>query len=96
MLISILLILATISGVYAQDVADHLYSYIPNISPFNWLFAVTVLSWGLYAGAFVWISFLTWRGKLNNSQSGVYIAITIIIGGFVSYWSLFVLAMSGG
>ncbi|PLS17839.1 hypothetical protein CVD28_09060 [Bacillus sp. M6-12] len=95
-LIFSVLLLATVLGVYAQDIEYFLSSNFNNLSPFVWLAVVTVSSWFLYVYALVLVFFFTWKGMFKKNQFLVYLFVILGVGVLISLWSLFVLAMSGG
>ena len=82
-------------GAYAQDIGGLLSQRIDSISPFRSLFIVTLSSWVLYITTPVLAYIFKKNDTLQKKSFFVYVILTIIVGGLVSLWSLFVLAMSG-
>jgi|SRR5690625_399170 len=87
---------ALLLGVYAQDIAglfgNDLYMVI--------LTATTIISIGLFVVATVIEFMILISGKIKSRMSSTILTavliMTVIIGLFVSWWSVFVLAMSWG
>jgi len=82
-------------GAYTQDISGLLSRKIDSISPFSSLFIVTLSSWLLYVVTVVIAYIFKKNETLQKKNFFVYVMLTIIVGGLVSLWSLFVLAMSG-
>ncbi|KKB36275.1 hypothetical protein [Bacillus thermotolerans] len=94
--IFITLLLATVSGVYAQSIAYFISDRMHHLQPFECLYAVTVCSWILYLSVPLQIYLFTRKGHLKKDHWLLYTFLSVSVGAFVSFWSLFVLAMSAG
>ncbi|WP_405098614.1 hypothetical protein [Oceanobacillus sp. FSL H7-0719] len=87
---------AILLGVYAQKIAsffgDNLYMIV--------LVITTIISIGLFAVAIVLEFMILISGEIKSRVFSmiltVVLLITIIIGLYVSWWSLFIMAMSFG
>lgn len=91
------LIVATVLGVYAQDITYFIVgNLINNISLFQCITVVTVSSWFLYVGTFVLTYFYTKKKIFSENLFLAYAVVFICVGGWVSLRSLFIFAMWGG
>lgn len=87
---------AILLGVYAQDIADFFVNDLYMII----LTATTIISIGLFMVATI-LEFMILiseriKSRISSIIMTIVLMVTVIIGLFVSWWSVFVLAMSWG
>lgn len=80
------LIVATIFGIYAQDISYYLNEQFPTIGLRTAITVVTFLSIGLY----LIISILLF---ISKKRFNIFFIGCIVLGIFISMWSFFVWAM---
>ena len=82
-----LLVIACLLGIFAQPLAYYLAALFDLGRPFHYLTILTVNS---YILLFFVIGMSIWK------KYGLLLGVTCIVGGLVSIWSFFVLAMWWG
>lgn len=88
-----LLTAATVLGIFAQGVSSFAFEWIGGFSAMAYLTFFTMVSIGL----FLLLPLLTvWLGKDRKKHLVLYAVLSYLVGFPVSFWSVFVLAMSGG
>ncbi|WP_431027010.1 hypothetical protein [Lysinibacillus sp. LZ02] len=87
------LTLATIFGIFGQDVAYFMNENIASIAPIYYLTILTATSVFLYLVTIVLTYIASKKKILDKNKLGVYFLIIGFISILTSLWSLFVLAM---
>ncbi|MFS0765794.1 hypothetical protein [Peribacillus phoenicis] len=89
-------VLATVLGIYGQDLSYYMDRTIVEISPIYYLTGLTGLSIFLYLAALS-LTFLFYKKqKIQKDKFGIYLAVICMIGTATSLWSTFVTAMWWG
>ncbi|MEI3613750.1 hypothetical protein [Pseudogracilibacillus sp. SO30301A] len=89
-------LLAAFLGLYGQDIAYYFEDHLFYESPFKTLIIVTVTSVSLFLLTLIIEIILLARQNLKPKVFIVLLMTNVVIGFFVSWWSLFVLAMWWG
>lgn len=88
-----LLTAAAALGIFAQDISSFAFEWMGGFSEMAYLTLFTMMSIGL----FLFLPLLTvWLGKDRKKHLVLYAVPSYLVGLPVSFWSFFVLAMSGG
>jgi hypothetical protein len=90
------LIIATLFGVFGQDIAYFLNENFIKSYPIYYLTALTVISMCLYICSTIIIFIQYKKQRITKNTSGIALYLFFIIGLPVSCWSLFVTAMWWG
>ncbi|WP_071458474.1 hypothetical protein [Bacillus massilinigeriensis] len=90
------LILATILGIFGQDIAYFINGNIREINPISYLTGITMASILLYLIAALLTFIFTKKQMIRKGNMGVYLLAICLIGAPTSLWSLFVLIMWRG
>lgn len=92
------IILATIMGVYAQDIAYYIVGNSPNTTQIylNLLTILTVLSVGLFVVTPIGIYIFIKKTSVDDLILNLCLIADIAIGALTSVFSIFVMAMSWG
>ncbi|MFU1996206.1 hypothetical protein [Priestia megaterium] len=96
LLICIFLILATVLGIFGQDISYFMDKHIMKLSPIYYLTAITYLSIFLYLITILLTYIFNKKNKLKKSILDLYWLVILGFSLFISFWSLFVLAMWWG
>ncbi|MDH6651179.1 hypothetical protein COE67_17045 [Priestia megaterium] len=96
LLICISLILATVSGIFGQDISYFIDKHIMKLSPIYYLTAITYISIFLYLLTILLTYIFNKKNKLKKSILDLYWLVILGFSLFISFWSLFVLAMWWG
>lgn len=87
-------VIATILGLFGQDIAYVMNEKILSFIHLSYYLTVcTILSIGLYLISVVIVYVADKKKKISRIVYSKYMIIVIIIGLFISCWSLFVFAM---
>lgn len=90
------LLLATICGIFAQDMAYFLHENLIALSPIIYLTAITIISLLLFALSFV-LAYLQYKKRqIEKNKIVSYLSVSGVVGGLTSCWSLFILAIWWG
>ena len=89
-------ILATICGIFGQDLAYLLNKSYSNIQPIAYLTVLTILSIALFLNSFVMTYFQYKKQRIQKQTLGLYFTGFGVIALLISCSSLFVLAMWWG
>lgn len=92
----LIILIATILGFYAQDIAYYFEDHLLYVAPMTMLTIVTVTSISLFILAFIIGIILLAKGKVNPKVYIILLLVNIAVGLVISFWSLFVLAMWWG
>lgn len=87
---------AAFLGLFAQDLAYYFEEHLFYQDPIKMLTIVTIASVSLFIISFIITTILLAIQKLEAKLSVILLVSNVIIGFFVSFWSLFVLAMWWG
>lgn len=90
------IIVATIFGIFGQNMAYFLNEHIIEIPPIYYLTALTIMSWILYLLPIVIIVFVYKKQKIKKETFINYLSVNCLIGFLISMGSFFVLAMWWG
>ncbi|MEH7294824.1 hypothetical protein COJ92_27515 [Priestia megaterium] len=96
LLICISLILATVLGIFGQDISYFIDKDIMKLSPIYYLTAITYISIFLYLLTILLTYIFNKKNKLKKSILDLYWPVILGFSLFISFWSLFVLAMWWG
>lgn len=90
------LILATMLGVFGQDLSYYMSESFMEISPVTYLTVLTVISVFLYVLSFV-VTYIAYKKQGNKNDKFYFYFLAIgLIGISISLWSVFVLAIWWG
>lgn len=90
------LILATILGIFGQDIAYFISGNIVEVPTIYCLTVLTMLSVFLYLLTTLLTYIFVKKQQIKKNYLRTYITVICIFGLYISYWSLFVLAMWWG
>lgn len=96
LLICISLILATVLGIFGQDISYFIDKHIMKLSPIYYLTAITYISIFLYLITILLTYIFNKKNKLKKSILDLSWLVILGFSLFISFWSLFVLAMWWG
>ena len=95
-LIVLLIITATIFGIFAQGMAYSLYDFFEIYSPFHYLVGITLTSLAFYVVALVIVLILYIRKRDQRQYFLICLWVGFLIAFATSNWSVFVMLMWWG
>ncbi|MEJ8777364.1 hypothetical protein [Pseudogracilibacillus sp. ICA-222130] len=95
-ILMVMILFAAFLGWFAQDIAYYFADHLFYQDPFKTLIVVTIISISLFIISFVMNTILLAKQKVNPKIYTTLLLANVFIGFFVSFWSLFVLAMWWG
>lgn len=90
------MIIATILGAWAQDIAYYMNNNIIELNPIYYLTAITIISIFLFLLPQILIYNLNKRQDNEDKGLAIYLSINILLAFTISSWSLFVMIMWWG
>lgn len=92
----LIFVLASLLGIYGQDLAYFLNQYVFDLAQLYYLTIITVLSILLYVFYLFYLLFLYMNKQLIHGGILFTLGLSLLLAILISFWSIFVLAMSWG